>query len=191
MPFSDKLTALPPSSKDGGPSLGQNCIMDVDPSTAYAYLDAFARLEFTLKRVPQFLRTGLNDNAEVHWTNVNLALKSLQASEFVDLVSAPTRERVLGGRRDRPRVQKVQLRQNGERIAKFRDQPLVKDSRFIKSDAVALLTAAKRVRNNLFHGGKEEPNGGNEAWVLAAMGIVVPLLHLDWRRMGLELDQAS
>lgn len=151
--------------------------MDVDPQTAYRYLALFARFEFTLKRLPHFLSGEAGEAAMVHWPNVKKALTALSEADFVERVPQQVRDKVLGGRRDRPRVQKVVMRA-GKRIAKFQRQQI------LGSDAVVLLMAAKRVRNNLFHGGKEEPNGGNQEWVLAAERIVEQLLQLDWHRMA-------
>lgn len=51
------------------------------------------------------------------------------------------------------------------------------------SDAIALLEAARRVRNNLFHGGKEDPgeqpfDGDDDEWAEAALDVAYTLLAL-------------
>jgi hypothetical protein len=52
-----------------------------------------------------------------------------------------------------------------------------------RSDATALIKAARRVRNNLFHGGKEEPgdqpfDGDDDEWGRAALDVAEILLDL-------------
>lgn len=159
--------------------------MSVDPITAFEFLHEFARFERDLKRVPGFLKGNAGDLAEVQWRQVQYAVEALPPTAFVEQVPDDIRRRLLQGRRDRPRVQKVELRDDGTRHPKF------KDSRLHSNDAIALLIVVKRVRNNLFHGGKEESNGGNQAWVLLALQILHILRGLPWRRMGLALDQAG
>ncbi len=53
----------------------------------------------------------------------------------------------------------------------------------MRSDARALVEAAKRVRNNLFHGGKEDPceqlfDGADDEWGRAALDVTRVLLDL-------------
>ena len=181
----DTVSAFQPAFHRRFLDPSQDRTMDVDPPTAFAYLEAFARFERDLKRWPQFIKGQAGKPAEVNWRQVNRALTALPAEAFIDQVPRPIRQRILGGRRDRPRVQQVQLRPGGERFVKFKSQPLP------PNDAVALLIAAKRVRNNLFHGGKEEPDASNQEWVLAGLAIVQLLLALDWRRLGIALDQGA
>ncbi|MCW0459066.1 hypothetical protein NB717_000134 [Xanthomonas sacchari] len=66
--------------------------------------------------------------------------------------------------------------EDGRLVARFRPCPLDADS-----DAVALVEAMRQVRNNLFHGGKEEseedPYVEDDDWVYAATQVAVALQH--------------
>lgn len=73
---------------------------------------------------------------------------------------------MLGGGRDRPKVQRLEVIGGVSRtVFRLRNLPV--------SDAVALVVATRRVRNNLFHGGKEYPleesyPGDDQEWAAAA-----------------------
>ena len=95
---------------------------------------------------------------------------------------------MLGGARDRPKVQVV-VNAGGQREATFEPRPLQPPNE-VQSDARALVEATKRVRNNLFHGGKEDPgeqpfDGDDDEWGRAALDVARTLLDLlDQRAFG-------
>lgn len=130
---------------------------------------------------PQFLGADRYGNAQANWSAVQDAVAALDPSNFVEQVSADTRRKMLSGSRDRPRVQQV-VEVHGRRTARFRESNLDRHDR-PPSDARDLVEAAKRVRNNLFHGGKEDPgeqpfDGDDDQWAEAALDVVQRLLDL-------------
>lgn len=146
--------------------------MPVTDENALPLLRAFARLEFRLKNDPGFLRAGPYRMAQVNWPAVDVAVDQIPDQVFLDLISDSTRDKVLNAPRDRPMVQEVEI-VNGRRVPSFKFLALQ------ASDAGALLEAARRVRNNLFHGAKEaEHLGDDDAWAIAATEIVTLLLDL-------------
>lgn len=157
--------------------------MPVSPQTAYDLLHAFGMLEFNLKRISDFLGTEgdrgnhANLKAKVNWNAVDRAVAALPSHEFLDRIPPWTKDKMLGGDRNRPMVQYIEMAQDGNRSAyyEFSDLP--------GNDAEALLVAMRRVRNNLFHGGKEDPleearPGDDEDWALAARDVAELLLKL-------------
>ena len=154
--------------------------MPVSPPTAYALLRSFGLLEFELKCIPSFTGMGPYQSAKVKWRVVDEAVDRLPAPDFLDRVSAPTRGKLLGGARNRPKVQVVEVLQ-GRNRTRFQELDLH------ASDARALVEASRRVRNNLFHGGKEDPleepyPGDDEEWAVAAGEVATLLLDLVQRQ---------
>lgn len=150
--------------------------MPVSEPTAYALLRAFGVLEFELKRIPGFTGIGPHQSAKANWRAVDEAIERLPAPDFLDQISALTRDKLLGGARNRPKVQVVHVVQ-GRNLTRFDVLNLH------ISDARALIEATRRVRNNLFHGGKEDPleepyPGDDEEWAVAARDVVDLLLDL-------------
>lgn len=144
--------------------------------TAYALLHAFGLLEFELKRISGFTGIGPHQSAKVNWQAVEEAVDRLPTAEFLDHASIQTRTKVLSGARNRPMVQVVDSI-NGQNVTRFEVRNLH------TSDARALVQAARRTRNNLFHGGKEDPleepyQGDDEEWAIAAEEIAQLLLVL-------------
>lgn len=157
--------------------------MNVRLDSAQDLLRGFARLEFTLLKVPQFIDGKPARLARVDWDRVSLAVASLVPSEFVDRVPQEARGKMLADGRDRPKRMFVRQPEGGPRFAEFDFDPLP------EGDAAALLEATKRVRNNLFHGGKEDPRqepyeGDDQQWCDAANQVVRVLLDLDWPRIA-------
>ncbi|WP_313222318.1 hypothetical protein [Pseudoxanthomonas mexicana] len=143
-------------------------------------LRAFGRLEFKLKQRSRFIRPNQRD-AMVNWREINAAVLAMPRAQFVGQVSEATRRKILLGTRDRPKVQEVVM-DGGLRKAEFRRRALDITGQQ-PSDAVALLEAARRVRNNLFHGGKddqgEQPfDGDDDEWAEAALDVAYTLLAL-------------
>lgn len=154
--------------------------MPVSDELAFPLLRAFGRLEYQLKLRPRFLRQDQRD-AMVDWRQVNAVVAALAPAAFVERVSLDTRRKVLTGARDRPKVQVVEV-EDDRRQARFRERNLDLRDR-PPSDARALVEAARRVRNNLFHGGKEERgeqpfDGDDDQWAEAALDVAQRLLEL-------------
>lgn len=150
--------------------------MPVSPPTAYALLHAVGMLEFALKCIPGFTGVGPHQSAKTNWRAVDEAVERLPMPDFLDQVSALTRAKLLGGPRNRPKVQVVNV-VHGSNLTRFEERDLH------ASDARALVEAVRRVRNNLFHGGKEDPVeepylGDDEEWAVAAQEVAELLLDL-------------
>ncbi|WP_080960614.1 hypothetical protein [Xanthomonas arboricola] len=157
--------------------------MPVDKDHAYELLKAFGRLEFELKRHGAFFQTRWTRSepptpylvADVDWHIVDAAVRRM-GNEFSALVDQPHRDRLLRDRQRRPMKQKIAMREDGSPYAKFSEHQLP------QNDAEALVVAMRRVRNNLFHGGKEDseedPYAEDDAWVLDATAVAKALLLL-------------
>jgi hypothetical protein len=157
--------------------------MPVSDTNAFALLRAFGMLEFTLKRTSGFLAAdgnplgNLRVKAKADWPAVDRAVAALRPADFLDQVSAATRAKLLGGARNRPQVQFVRVAADGTWSVKHEDSTLP------RNDAEALVVAMRRVRNNLFHGGKEDPleepgPGDDNECAVAALEIADLLLEL-------------
>src|SRR5687768_12505058 len=97
--------------------------MPASPPTAYALLKAFGLLEYHLKLVPEFTGIGPRQSAKVDWQAVDQAVERMAAADFFDRVSQPTKNKLLGGARDRPKVQLVQV-VGGRNTVHFQTRPL-------------------------------------------------------------------
>lgn len=150
--------------------------MPVRRATAYNLLQVFGQLEFELKRIPRFVGIGRNRSAKADWSLVEQAAGQLPPPLFLDRISVTTRDKLLGGARNRPMVQVVDV-VNGANMTRFEVRGLP------HSDSEALVAAMRRVRNNLFHGGKEDPleepyPGDDQEWATAALEVAQLLLDL-------------
>lgn len=166
-----------------GTALGYDAAMPVSDASAFALLRAFGMLEFTLKRTQGFLAADGNPlgnqraKAKADWPAVDRAVAALEPADFLDQLSGSTRAKLLGGARNRPQVQFVQVAADGTWSANYEGSPLP------RNDAEALVVAMRRVRNNLFHGGKQDPlqepyQGDDEEWTVAAREVAGLLLDL-------------
>lgn len=156
--------------------LGYDAAMPVSDHLAFSLLRAFGQLEYKLKQRHAFLRADRNGNAMVAWLTVQDAVVALPPADFLARVSAPTMDKVLGGPRNRPKVQAVE-EAGGRRRARFVVRGLD------PPEARALIEATRRVRNNLFHGGKEHAgeqpfDGDDDEWAEAALEVARALLDL-------------
>lgn len=147
--------------------------MNVDQYTAYELLKAFAQMEFALKKIPKFIQGDSDRPAQVQWGTVGRTLAAMPASTFLDEIPAAPKQKLLAGR-NRPMKQLVVM-SGVDKTARFRPVDLP------RNDAAALLEAARRVRNNLFHGGKENPadehySGEDQEWAEAALVVVQRLI---------------
>lgn len=150
--------------------------MPVRRATAYTLLKAFGLLEFELKKISGFLEPDARGNARVAWPIFDTAVRRLPATAFLDLVSTETKCKIMGGACNRPKVQKVEV-VAGANQAVFELQNLP------ANHAEALVVAMRRVRNNLFHGGKEDPleeprPRDDQEWAMAACEVARLLLDL-------------
>lgn len=155
--------------------------MPVSDNLAIPLFRAFSLLEYQLKRRRAFLKADRFGNAMVDWSEVKAQADRFPPADFVLRVGPVTRQKMLGGARDRPKVQVV-VNAGGQREATFEPRPLQPPNE-VRSDSRALVEATKRVRNNLFHGGKEDPgeqpfDGDDDEWGHAALDVAQTLLAL-------------
>lgn len=155
--------------------------MPVSDDLAFPIFRAFGLLEYQLKRRPALLKADRFGNAMVDWAEVKATVDGLPSTDFVLQVGPDTRQKVLEGARSRPKAQVV-VEVGARRQAIFETLPL-QPPHEMRSDARALVEAAKRVRNNLFHGGKEDPceqpfDGDDDEWGRAALDVTRVLLDL-------------
>lgn len=150
--------------------------MPVSDALAYRLLRAFGMVEFLLKHRQGFLAAdgdpagNSRAKAKADWSAVDRAMRHLRREEFLDCVSRETRDKVLGGGRNRPKMQFVRVNNDGTWRVDYETSILP------LNDAEALVVAMRRVRNNLFHGGKEDPleehyPGDDDEWATAAAEI--------------------
>lgn len=178
--------------------------MPVSPDTAYNLLKTFGLLEFQLKQSCEFFQTKrrkaiaiksfrigrfeieLRRRAssapspiyvvDVDWNKVDIAAARMGPA-FVALVPRRAQLKFLSPPRNRPKKEEVQLDPMG------RPRATHQHAKLPPNDAAALVVAMRRVRNNLFHGGKEDPleesyPGEDDDWAVAATAVAQVLLNL-------------
>ena len=149
--------------------------MPVRQDLAYDLLKHVSKLEFQLRRHGDFFTctTAGRPKPDVNWEEVQRRVRLL-GDEFLADVPLPAKQRLLCQRTERPMKQRIVI-ENGRPVARFRPRRLDADS-----DAVALVQAMRQVRNNLFHGGKEDceedPYAEDDDWVYAATQVALALL---------------
>jgi hypothetical protein len=152
--------------------------MSVSDDVALPFFKTFAELEAALKQHARFLKdkgTGPTP-ALINWKTVGLAAADLRPLTLKERLSPETQRRILDDpARNRPRRQEVEG-DGATKRAVFTDHALP------ANEAAALVEAAQRVRNNLFHGSKEEcwtdSPDDDEPFVKAAHEIATVLLEL-------------
>lgn len=155
------------------PLLGYDAAMPVDDRLAFNLLKNVSELEFRLRRHGDFFSTwNGRPTPDVNWHEVQERVRVLD-SEFLDLIVPTAKLRLLSQRETRP--MKQQIVQEGDRlVARYRPRRLDP-----ASDAVAVVQAMRQVRNNLFHGGKqdaeEDPYEEDDDWVNAATQVALAL----------------
>lgn len=82
--------------------------MPVSDHLAFPLLRAFGQLEYELKQRSGLLRADRYGNAMVDWGAVKAAIAALPAGSFQARLSERTLDKMLGGARNRPRVQIVE-----------------------------------------------------------------------------------
>jgi hypothetical protein len=177
--------------------------MPVSAVKAYPLLKAFGLLEFKLKRSGLFFQTKtakarrtsfrfgpleievrrqavpvapLEYKVDVDWNKVDRAVARM-GNNFVALVPISAQNMLLSPPRDRPKRERIEFDHAGRPKAKYHPVNLPQNS------AEALVVAMRRVRNNLFHGGKEDPLeetyvGEDNDWATAATAVAKVLLDL-------------
>ncbi|UXI66015.1 hypothetical protein [Tahibacter amnicola] len=116
--------------------------MNVAPQLAFDLLNAFARAEFALKGIRRLCIGNEGNNASANWdrfaSDIAIQLATafglLPETKKILLIDPPMKEVVRGG------------------VAVFEHMPLQ------GPEGVQLLSAVRRVRNNLFHGGRRGPS---------------------------------
>lgn len=157
--------------------------MPVEQCYAYPLLRSFGLLEFTLKRTGLFFQKKSKGYppqeffvVDVDWNKVDASVARL-GDAFVLLVPRAAKDKLLAPPRRRPKKEQIELNAIGDPRAEFRESDLP------PNDAEALVVAMRRVRNNLFHGGKEDPLGEtyvgeDNDWAQAATAVAQVLLDL-------------
>ncbi len=149
--------------------------MPVRRDLAYDLLKHVSKLEFQLRRHGDFFTYTAYGRLkpDVNWDEVQRRVR-LVGDQLLAEVPLSARQRLLYQRTARPMKQRIVI-ENGRPVARFRPRRLDADS-----DAVALVQAMRQVRNNLFHGGKEDceedPYAENDDWVYAATQVALALL---------------
>lgn len=121
---------------------------------------------------------------DVDWSKVDRAVARMGAA-FVALVPPTARAKLLAPPRNGPKKERIAFNQMQRPKAVY--QPV----NLPPNDAKALVVAMRRVRNNLLHGGKEDPleetyPGEDNDWATAAAAVAQVLLDLlDQNRLRL------
>lgn len=117
--------------------------MNVTDRSAWTLLRAFARLEFALKQFPEFVNGEEGDVPDTQWT----AYYPLARRAVSENVSIDSKIALLGIHPNDPPPKKMVVTPHGN--VDFDDFPL------FGPEGDRLIEAARRVRNNVVHGGKE------------------------------------
>lgn len=139
--------------------------MNVRDRTALKLIRTFARLEFALKEFPEFVNGQPGEVPDTQWT----AFYVLVRGDVDRLTTQSSRDLLLGTHPNDPPPKKMEL--TLELRVRFVDAALVGPM------GDRLMDAARRVRNNLVHGGKEHAHqerypGHDEAPAKAAIEVM-------------------
>lgn len=139
--------------------------MNVSDQSALRLLKAFARFEYALKCFPEFTNGEPGEVPDVQWT----AYFPVARRRVEESVRPEDRAVLLGTHANDPPPMKMQLDQ--QRRVIFVERPLVGPV------GDRLIEAARRVRNNVVHGGKQHPHqerypGHDQRLVDAATNII-------------------
>ena len=118
--------------------------MNVERHTALDLLRAFSRIEFALKQIPEFVNGAVGDTPETQWSAFYVHVRR----HIQNGLSQENKDLLLGTGPNDPPPMKMQV--NAQRRIEFVDAPLGNGP-----EGDRLMDAARRVRNNLVHGGKE------------------------------------
>lgn len=139
--------------------------MNVDDRSALELIRGFARFEFALKTFPEFVNGQPGDLPETQWT----AYYPFARRAVAEGISGPSRDVLLGTHQNDPPPKRMVVAADG--TVEFEQAPLqgpIGDR---------LMDAARRVRNNLVHGGKENAlqqryEGHDQHLVQAALEVI-------------------
>ena len=118
--------------------------MNVERHTALDLLRAFSRIEFALKQIPEFVNGLPGDTPDTQWTAFYVHIRR----HIENGLSQESKDLLLGTGPNDPPPMKMLV--NNQRRIEFADAPLGAGP-----EGDRLMDAARRVRNNLVHGGKE------------------------------------
>lgn len=139
--------------------------MNVDDRSALALIRGFARIEFALKTFPEFVNGRPGDLPETQWT----AYYPIARRTVAEGTSGPSRDVLFGTHENDPPPKRMVVAANG--TVDFEEAPLQGPT------GDRLMDAARRVRNNLVHGGKEHAlqqryEGHDQRLVNAALEVI-------------------
>ncbi|HAY44453.1 MAG TPA: hypothetical protein DCY59_13385 [Micrococcaceae bacterium] len=118
--------------------------MNVEPHTALELLKAFSRIEFALKQIPEFVNGAVGETPDTQWSAFYVHVRM----HIQNQLSQRSKDLLLGTGPNNPPPMKMQV--CAQRRIEFVDAPLGDGP-----EGDRLMDAARRVRNNLVHGGKE------------------------------------
>lgn len=118
--------------------------MNVERHTALDLMRAFSRLEFALKQIPEFVNGAVGETPETQWSAFYVHVRR----HIENNLSRKSKDLLLGTGPNNPPPMRMQV--NAQRRIEFVDAPLGNGP-----EGDRLMDAARRVRNNLVHGGKE------------------------------------
>lgn len=140
--------------------------MNVGPHTALDLLRAFSRIEFALKQIPEFVNGAVGETPDTQWSAFYVHVRQ----HIRNNLSQVNKNLLLGTGPNDPPPMKMQVNAQGR--IEFVDAPLGNGP-----EGDRLMDAARRVRNNLVHGGKEHTRqqrypGHDESLVRAAIDVM-------------------
>jgi len=118
--------------------------MNVEPHTALELLKAFSRIEFALKQIPEFVNGAVGETPDTQWSAFYVHVRM----HIQNQLSQRSKDLLLGTGPNNPPPMKMQV--CAQRRIEFVDAPLGDGP-----EGDRLMDAARRVRNNLVHGGKQ------------------------------------
>ncbi|WP_115577092.1 hypothetical protein [Xanthomonas campestris] len=118
--------------------------MNVERHTALDLMRAFSRIEFALKQIPEFVNGAVGETPETQWSAFYVYVRR----HLENNLSQKSKDLLLGTGPNDPPPMKMQV--NAQRCIEFVDASLGNGP-----EGDRLMDAARRVRNNLVHGGKE------------------------------------
>lgn len=140
--------------------------MNVERHTAFDFLRVFSRIEFALKQIPEFVKGASGEVPDTQWT----AFYPHVRHHLERGLSQQSKDILLGTNANDPPPMKMHI--SAGRTIEFVNAPLGNGP-----EGDRLMEAARRVRNNLVHGGKEHRrqerySGHDQALVRAAIEVM-------------------
>lgn len=140
--------------------------MNVSRNAAFELLRVFSRIEFALKQIPEFVNGDVGDTPDTQWTAFYVHVRR----HIENGLSQENKDVLLGAHPYNTPPRKMRV--NSQRHIEF-----VEESLGNGPEGDRLMEAARRVRNNLVHGGKqhkhqERYDGHDEELVKAATDVM-------------------